>query len=96
MKTGINTLLIIIIGILIFAAVTNPTEEQFVNFLENKLNENVETKFEEFLNELLGKTILKTNTEREDYIVFSKFTVSHQDDTLVYIGIFKNFFIKIK
>ena len=96
MKKGINTFLILLIGILIITAITNPSEDQFINYLETQVSQKTNTKVEKFLNELLGKPILKTTTERKDYIFFSKFVVSTPKDKVTYIGVLKKIFIKLK
>ncbi len=96
MKIGINTLLILIIGVLIIAALTNPSEDQFINYLNDEIERKADTKVEIFLNDLLGKPLLATATQRNDYIFFSKFTVSRPKNKIIYVGLFSKIFINIQ
>ncbi|MFW6035001.1 MAG: hypothetical protein ACOCRZ_01965 [Halothermotrichaceae bacterium] len=89
----------LIIILLILATVlqaTNPTEEQFVDWAYSRSKENADTELEKILGTVVGKPVLMMATTRDDYYVYSIFTVDKAEKEAKFVGIFNNIFFKIK
>jgi|GEM_PF-723803 len=76
---------------------TNPTQEEFLNFYNQKINE---SKKEETLTKKIflesKKIFAQIKVERKDRYVYSVYTVDFSGEREVYIGVFKKFFLKEK
>lgn len=89
-------LLLIIVGIVIVLVTTNPSKNEFIDWLSNQLNEKADSGIEKFVNKTIGKPIISLSTTRSDYTVFSLYHVKDIFETdVIYLGIFKQF-IRIK
>ncbi|WP_319202130.1 hypothetical protein [uncultured Ilyobacter sp.] len=76
---------------------TNPTQEEFLDFYSQKINE---SKKEETLSKKLllesKKIFAQLKVDRKDRYVYSMYTVDFAGEREVYIGVFKKFILKEK
>lgn len=84
--------LILILVAATFLAITNPTNDDFVNWGVQKMQSEAETDFERILEGTVGEQVLKLRTSRTNYVVFSIFNVENNDETIKYLGIVNQFF----
>ncbi|WP_320046544.1 hypothetical protein [uncultured Ilyobacter sp.] len=77
--------------------ITNPTQEEFLNFYNQKINE---SKKEETLSKRVllesKKIFAQLKVERKDRYIYSVYTVDFAGEREVYIGVFKTFILKEK
>lgn len=97
-KLGIFILVVVIIGAIMF--VTNPTKENFNNFLERKASRNINKYVggsTGVVDELIkdGKAITAkyadSHYDRQDYYVLSIYTGKSSEAEAKYLGVFKIF-----
>lgn len=84
--------LIIIFTILLFAAVTNPSREEFINWGVAEIRSQAENDIERFFGGAVAAPMLELQTEVDDYVFFTVFTLEKSDSEVKYFGIFNNFF----
>lgn len=73
--------------------ITNPGKEDFVDWAMTQ--EGSDTALERVLGDVIRGPILSLATSKEDYIIFSIFTVQEDGEKTVYLGAFQNIFIRI-
>ncbi|MFW6029987.1 MAG: hypothetical protein ACOCRO_06995 [Halanaerobiales bacterium] len=88
-----KNLLIIILLLAILMIITNPDQEDFINWAIEQ--EETDTALERKLGDVIKRPLLTLATSREDYILFSIFTIQETGEKTVYLGIFQNGFIRI-
>jgi len=86
--------LILILVAATFLAITNPTNEDFVNWGVQKMQSEAETDFERLLEGTVGEELLKLRTSRTNYVILSIFNVESADENIKYLGIM-NLFLQI-
>ncbi|MFO7816019.1 MAG: DUF4359 domain-containing protein [Halanaerobiales bacterium] len=84
--------LILIFVVATFLTITNPTEDQFINWGTEKMQSEAETDFEKALEGVVGEQILKLRTSRTNYVIFSIYSVESTDQNIKYLGIMSRFF----
>ncbi|MGM0498835.1 MAG: hypothetical protein ACQERL_01340 [Bacillota bacterium] len=84
--------LIIIFTILLSAAVTNPSREEFINWGVAEIRSQAENDIERFFGGAVAAPMLELQTEVDDYVFFTVFTLEKSDSEVKYLGIFNNFF----
>ncbi len=88
-----SRILIICLLVLIFLAVTNPSQENFIDWILEQ--ENNSSELEALFDEVIGRTILRATTDRENYVVFSVFTVQEAGEEIKYIGFLRRIFFQL-
>ncbi len=89
---NVSWILIILLGLLVFAAMSNPSKEQFLTWSLDQVKENAETEFEKLLGNTIARPLLDLTTTREDKVFYSIYSVEKTDTTIKYLGIFNNFY----
>lgn len=87
---------IIVLLLVVLLVVTNPTEEQFIDWAVKQAENNSDTKIGKLLGGVLGRPILKMSTTRKDYLLFSIFRIDKGNDQGIFLGFFKYIFIELK
>ncbi|MFW5686691.1 MAG: hypothetical protein ACOCXL_00735 [Halanaerobium sp.] len=85
-------ILIIILAVLILAAVTNPSREDFVNWGVAEIRSEAESDIERIFGGAVAAPMLEMQTDVDDYVFFSVFTVQKSESEVIYLGLFGNFF----
>ena len=83
-----NSFLIILVGILLLLAITNPGTDDFAALAAGEYQDH-----EGWLGAILGelnKSVIEMATERQNYIFFSIFSVDEEQNIL---GIFQQFIV---
>lgn len=96
MKAIITT--IILIGLVLLLAVTNPSPEQHSNYLRQEMSEQAkhEGEMTQAIVLLFGgmaEEVLANATTRENYLLFSVYSTGMADNDLMVLGIIGNFFV---
>lgn len=89
-------MMIILLLVIILLVLTNPAEEQFIDWTMKEIKENSNSQLESLLGEMIGKPVLMMSTTRKDYLLFSVFILDHGKEKGVFVGFLKNIFFKIK
>lgn len=79
-------------AVLIAGAVTNPSREEFISWGIKEIRSEAESDIERIFGSALAGPILEMQTEAEDYVFFSIFTVNKSDREIRYLGIFNKFY----
>ncbi len=92
-----KNLFISILVLLLIAGLylTNPTKEDFVDYITHKIENKEQTGLEQILKSLFSRPlakILTSNTKVEDYQLFSFYTIKLGDNQRKYLGIFDGFY----
>jgi hypothetical protein len=89
-----NTLIILVLllTILVAAAVTNPSREAFINWGVAEIRSQAESDIERIFGGAVAAPMLELQTDVEDYVFFSVFTLEKSDSEAKYLGIFNSFF----
>jgi hypothetical protein len=82
---------ILLIVLIVALIVTNPTKEDFFEWIETQAIESSESTFGGALTNLFVSPLLKSITVRKDYFFCSTYTIEIDDDRTVYLGIFRRF-----
>jgi hypothetical protein len=83
---------IIIFGVLIFMAVTNPSKAEFVAWAEQQAIKQSDGLIEKGLAYLAAGTWADSLTETKDYVIFSTYTMLMPDgNEMTFIGVFNKF-----
>lgn len=85
---------LILIVLIVFMITSNPSKDDFYEWVNNEAIENSGSVVEGALTNLFVSPLLKSITVRKDYFFFSTYTIEIDLDKTVYLGIFKRF-IKI-
>jgi hypothetical protein len=83
---------IIILIILISAAITNPTREEFINWGVAEIKSEAETDIERIFGGAVAAPMLELQTKADDFVFFTIFVLEKSDSEVKYLGIFNNFF----
>jgi hypothetical protein len=94
-KGGAGRFFLIIIVLLVALFVTNPNKDEFVEYALKNVNEDGGSKLTEGIANAIGKPLLNSVTEREDYFFFSIYKLPDLEQSNKYLGIFKKVFIKL-
>lgn len=86
-------IIVIIMAVLIVGAVTNPSREEFISWGIEEIRSEAESDIERIFGSAFAGPILEMQTEAEDYVFFSIFTVNKSNREIRYLGIFNNFYI---
>jgi hypothetical protein len=89
------TTIIIVLLLALAMAITNPGKDDFITWAVEEFKENSNSELEALLGGVLGRPVLTVATTREDYFIFSIFTVEQTDEAAIFLGVFKQF-IKLK
>lgn len=84
--------LIIIFAVLLSAAVTNPSREEFINWGVAEIRAQAESDIERIFGGAVAAPMLELQTEADDYVFFTIFTLEKSDSEVKYLGIFNSFF----
>lgn len=82
----------IILSLLLAAAVSNPSREEFINWGVAEIKNQAENDMERIFKGAAAAPVLEMQTEVSDYVFFSIFTLDKSDAEIKYLGIFDNFF----
>ncbi|MFP4020006.1 MAG: hypothetical protein ACLFUK_00240 [Halanaerobium sp.] len=91
MKNGLM-IFVIVLAVLLTAAVTNPSREEFINWGVAEIRADAESDIERMFGGAVAAPMLEVQTKDEDYVFFSIFTLEKSDSQVSYLGIFNNFF----
>lgn len=91
MKKGL-IVLVLILTVLVAAAVTNPSREEFINWGVAEIRSQAESDLERIFGGAVAAPMLELQTTAADYVFFSIFTLEKSDSELKYLGIFNSFF----
>lgn len=84
--------LILIIVAATFLTITNPNQEEFINWGVQQLQADSETDFEKILEGVIGEQVLRVKTTRTNYVIFSIYSVENAGESVKYLGIIDQFF----
>ncbi|CCU77778.1 hypothetical protein HSACCH_00155 [Halanaerobium saccharolyticum subsp. saccharolyticum DSM 6643] len=84
--------LVVIFVILLSAAVTNPSREEFINWGVVEIRSQAENDIERIFGGAVAAPMLELQTELDDYVFFTIFTLEKSDSEVKYLGIFNSFF----
>lgn len=82
---------ILLIIIIIAMIVTNPTKDDFFEWVSNKALEESESSIGGVLTNIFVTPLLKSATVRKDYVLFSTYIIEFDENKTVFLGILKNF-----
>lgn len=85
-------IIVIIMAVLLAAAVTNPTRDEFISWGINEIRSEADNEFERVFGGAIAGPMLELQTEAQDYVFFTVFTVEKSDSQLKYLGIFNKFY----
>jgi hypothetical protein len=83
--------LIVLLLICILLIVTNPTKDNFYEWADRKAQKEGISELEGVLARIIRTPLLRIATIRNDYVLFSVFTVQFEENKDVYLGILKQF-----
>lgn len=92
MKKGL-IILVLLLTILVAAAVTNPSREEFINWGVAEIRSQAENDIERIFGGAVAAPMLELQTAVDDYVFFSIFTLEKSESEVKYVGIFNNFFV---
>jgi len=88
------TFLIIILAIIILLVASNPSKDEFVEWFTIQIEKDANS-LTEILSKTIGRPLINAYTTRNDYTIFSFYTLTSPEEEIKYLGLFKQF-IKIK
>jgi hypothetical protein len=91
MKKGL-IILVLLLTILVAAAVTNPSREEFINWGVAEIRSQAENDIERIFGGAVAAPMLELQTAVDDYVFFSIFTLEKSESEVKYLGLFNNFF----
>ncbi|MFW6022409.1 MAG: hypothetical protein ACOCQW_02695 [Halanaerobiaceae bacterium] len=94
MKKTVNVLIVLLL-VVILLVLTNPSEEDFLDWSMQQLEQESQSELEELLEGVIGRPVLQMATEKQDYLLFSIFTINKGGNSAVYIGFLRYIFIRI-
>ncbi|RAK07107.1 hypothetical protein C8C77_11837 [Halanaerobium saccharolyticum] len=83
---------IVVLALLLLAAVTNPSRDEFINWGVAEIRSEAESDLERIFGGAVAAPMLELQTEVNDYVFFSIFTLEKSDSEVKYLGIFNSFF----
>lgn len=83
---------LIIMTLLLAAAITNPPREKFINWGVAEIRSQAESNIQKVFEGAIAAPMLELQTEVDDYVFFSIFTLEKTESKIKYLGIFNNFF----
>lgn len=92
-----NTIIIVLIIICIALYASNPTRDDFKNYTEEKMRREIDSEEGYLSNFLAGAAasiaskIASTSVSRQDYYLFSTYSLNLSDSEVKFIGIANNF-----
>jgi len=92
-KKGNSFKWIFFIGLVIIAAVTNPTKDEFKDYLTNQISEEVDESniFSDLFGTAVVELIVENSTTKNDYVVCSVYEVEIDGEEHSFLGLFNNF-----
>jgi len=81
----------ILLLILILFAVTNPTKEDFTAWLQEKMEAQTESPLVKGVITLFGKNIIENSTKTTNFVLFSIYDMTINNQRIIIVGILKNF-----
>lgn len=84
--------IVIILVLLVGAAVTNPSREDFINWGVAEIRADAESDIERIFGGAVAAPMLELQTDVNDFVFFSIFTLEKSDSEVKYLGVFGNFF----
>ncbi|MEK4042360.1 hypothetical protein NSU18_01760 [Paenibacillus sp. FSL H8-0048] len=103
-RSGGKSLLVLIL-VLVVMAVTNPGKEAFSKYSVKNLENTLDQEIGDGISKLVAQPVIESLTKRDNYILFSVFSVPDLKNTdfftgdggatKKYIGLFKILFIKL-
>lgn len=91
MKNGL-IIFVIVLAVLLTAAITNPSREDFINWGVAEIRSEAESNIERIFGGAVAAPMLELQTDVNDYVFFSIFTLKKSDSEVEYLGVFNNFF----
>ncbi|MFN2339657.1 MAG: hypothetical protein ABR547_00110 [Halanaerobium sp.] len=85
-------ILVMVLAVLLTAAVTNPSREEFINWSVAEIRSQAESDIERIFGGAVAAPMLELQTNVQDYVFFSIFTLEKSDSEVKYLGLFNNFF----
>ena len=85
-------ILLVVLVLLLTAAITNPSREEFINWGVAEIKSQAESDIERAFGGAVAAPMLELQTEVDDYVFFSIFTLNKADSKVKYFGVFNNFF----
>ena len=85
-------ILVIVLAVLVTAAVTNPSREEFINWGVAEIRSQAESDIERIFGGAVAAPMLELQTEVNDYVFFSIFILEKSESEVKYLGVFNNFF----
>ena len=85
-------ILLVVLALLLTAAITNPSREEFINWGVAEIRSEAESDIERVFGGAVAAPMLELQTEVDDYVFFSIFTLNKADENVKYFGVFNNFF----
>lgn len=85
-------IVVILLTILLSAAVSNPSKEDFINWGVEQIKSEAENKVEEVFGGAIAAPMLEMQTNVDDNVFYSIFTLKKSDREINYLGIFNRFF----
>ncbi len=95
MRRLVNIFIIVLL-LVILMVLTNPTENQFIDWAMKQAENNADSKIERILGDVLGRPVLQLSTTTQDYLAFSVFTIDKGDNQGVFLGLFRYIFIQLR
>lgn len=85
-------ILLFVLVLLLTAAITNPSREEFINWGVAEIRSQAESDIERVFGGAVAAPMLELQTEVDDYVFFSIITLNKAETNVKYLGIFNNFF----
>lgn len=82
---------LIVIAIVIVATISNPPKEEYVSFAVEKMSDSTDNWLEVGAINLFGDTMLDLTTTSKDYLVFTVYTTTIDEEEFKVLGVFNNF-----
>lgn len=95
MRRLVNIFIIVLL-LLVLMVLTNPTENQFIDWAMKQAENNADSKIERIFGDVLGRPILQLSTTRSDYLAFSIFTIDKGNNQGIFLGFLRYIFIQLK
>ena len=83
---------IILLVAIVYAIISNPTKDDFYDWVSNQSLETSESVIEGAFKNLIVSPLLKSVTVRKNYVIYSTFTIEIDDTKMVYVGVYDKFF----
>lgn len=87
--------IVVILLVAILFAVTNPSTADFSEHMAKGMSADGDNALEKGIVNTLGKAYIEAATERDNYVIFSTFTITDGPLSAKFIGFLNGFFIRI-